>query len=143
MPYHIPHHLGGLGAAQQFQPIGLRMPPIRRVLSGFGADPSNATPGSVPPVLIGDPNVVVLKPELGTGLKIAIFAVGGLLLAGVAWLTYKEVMFKQAVLEKGGGDALMKYELSKAAGTLAYGLTGGYKKNRKKSRKGKKSRSKF
>lgn len=78
------------------------------------------------------------EKEMSTEKKVVVYSLGGLLIAGLAWLAYKEVKLQEQIVEKGGGEALMKYQLGKAAGTLAYGLTRpDYTRNKKARRKGK------
>jgi len=130
MGYRIPSHLSGFGGPEHFQPYGLTLAPLAgHPMRGMGADPSTPDPNA-------NKNVV----QMSDGAKIAVAGLGALLLAGLGWLVYKEVQLKQQIVEKGGGDALMKYELGRAAGTLAYGLTGGYKRNKKKRRRNKSSK---
>jgi hypothetical protein len=120
--------LSGFGGPAHFQPYGLTLAPLSgHAMRGMGADPGAP-----------DPNANKDVVQMSNGAKIAVAGLGALLLAGIGWLVYKEVQLKQQIVEKGGGDALMKYELGRAAGTLAYGLTGGYRRNKKKRRKHKK-----
>lgn len=106
-----------LGQAD-YPPINVRMKP----LMGFGAEVSN---------------------PMSTEQKVIVYSLGGLVIAGLAWLAYKEVKLQEQIVAKGGGEALMKYQLGKAAGTLATGLTRpDYRPNKrhKKSKKHKRGR---
>ena len=97
----------------EFPPIGVRMKPV----AGFGAT------------------------DWSTEEKVIAFSLGGLLLAGLAWLVYKEVKIQEKIVETSGGEGLMKYQLGKAAGTLAYGLTRpDYRSNKKKRKHRRKSK---
>jgi len=133
MGYRIPTHLSGFAGPDHFQPYGLTLAPLSgHAMRGMGAEPPAPGPGQ--PYPYAEKNVV----KMSDGAKIAVAGLGALLLAGLGWIVYKEVQLKQQIVEKGGGEALMKYELGQAAGTLAFGLTGGYKRNKKMRRKHKK-----
>ena len=134
--YHLPaHHLNGFnayGADDYSEPMGLQLPPIAgygamaRAASGYHglgnpAVPTvQATPPSPP---TGGPVPMQGQPvQLGKGTAII---VGGLVcafLGVVGYFAYQELQLRKQIVEKGGGEALMKYELGRAAGTVASGL---------------------
>lgn len=88
------------------------------------------------------------KVIAGGGITLAV-GLGIAIIGGLAWLTVQEVKLKKQIVERGGGEALMKYELGRAAGTFAGSLgeaigggrDRGFKKNKKK-RRGPKGRRK-
>ena len=80
--------------------------------------------------------------QLGKGHALLI---GGLVVAGlgvIGYFAYQELQIRKRIVEQGGGEALMKYELGKAAGTAAAGLfaSSSAKPNRRKRSRSKRSR---
>ena len=158
--YHLPaHHLNGYnayGAEDYSEPMGLQLPPIAGYgamtlpsMSGYhglGTPPSvpvqtvQATPPASPP---GGPVPMQGQPvQLGKGHALLI---GGLVVAGlgvIGYFAYQELQIRKRIVEQGGGEALMKYELGKAAGTAAAGLfaSSSAKPNRRKRSRSKRSR---
>ena len=121
-----------------YAPIGLDLPPI----AGYGALTLPATSGyhgyhgfgnpaapvptvqaSPPAPPPGGPVPMQGQPvQLGKGTALLI---GGLVVAGlgvIGYFAYQELQIRKRIVEQGGGEALMKYELGKAAGTAAAGL---------------------
>jgi len=149
--YHLPkHHLSGYnayGADDYSEPMGLQLPPI----AGYGAmamsgyhglgNPAvpmvQASPPMPPP---GGPVPMQGQPvQLGKGTAII---VGGLVCAVVGvigYFAYHELKLRQQIVEKGGGEALMKYELGRAAGTAAAGLFSSSATPNRRKRSGKRS----
>lgn len=138
--YRIPAHLGAVGAPTSISPIGISLPPMAGLGCScytpncpgcaYGADetpPRPATPADL---------------AAAGGIGLLGFGFAALVIGGMGYLIYQEVQLKKQIVEKGGGEALMKYELGRAAGTVASGLfqPKDYRRNRKGKRKGKKKR---
>lgn len=140
--YHLPPHLGATPSLQSIAPIGLRLPPMAGLGAtsflpnagcncGYGSDaqaPRQASPGDL---------------AAAGGIGLLGIGLAALVVGGMGYLIYQEVQLKKQIVEKGGGEALMKYELGRAAGTVASGLfqpKDEYRRNRKGKRKGKKKR---
>lgn len=143
--YHSKSSYAGVTVADPtYAPIGLNLPAIAGY-HGFG-NPAAAVPtmkASPPEPPSGGPVPMQGQPvEINKGTALLI---GGLVVAGlgiVGYFAYQELQLRKRIVEQGGGEALMKYELGKAAGTAAAGLfaSPSAKPNRRK-RRAKRTRS--
>lgn len=138
--YHLPPHLGAMPSPKSIAPIGLSLPPM----AGFGATTFMPNAGCNCGYGSDDaPNRQATPGELAAAGGIGLIGVGfaALVIGGMGYLIYQEVQLKKQIVEKGGGEALMKYELGRAAGTVASGLflpKDDYRRNRKGKRRSKK-----
>lgn len=136
--YRIPAHLGAIGIPASISPIGISLPPM----AGLGC--SCYKPGCSRCAYGIDQNPTQTDASANLvaagGIGVLGFGLAALIIGGMSYLIYQEVQLKKQIVEKGGGEALMKYELGRAAGTVASGLfqPKDYRRNRKGKRKGKK-----